>query len=307
MRGSGTYINKEAAISSELDTGKAPFKIGLILQGQDRDANSSLIEGVKEILQPDTVDLRIFLTDNKFANERSCLQSVVYQKFSGFIVDGVKASLMNPNLDCYQKLYRKKIPVIFYNNYYKELRYPKVVNNDRECADRLVRLLTEAGHRRIAGMFLYDNYQSVEKFQGMAAAMNKYGVTFEDDYLMWSVSSEAAAPHFHRAVARFMRRIASCTAIVCCNYMMLQLARKALTEARKATPEDCSLVCFDYSRDDWQETGITCSVHQGRLIGREVATRLLRMLESGEFEDNGYSHVLAPRIYEGRTVRRLNG
>ena len=50
---------------------------------------------------------------NKFANERRCLQAVVNQGFQGFIVDGVKASLLNPNLDYYQKIYQKRIPVIF--------------------------------------------------------------------------------------------------------------------------------------------------------------------------------------------------
>ena len=37
----------------------------------------SLMEGIRSILPPDRVDLRIFLTDNKFANERRCLQAPV--------------------------------------------------------------------------------------------------------------------------------------------------------------------------------------------------------------------------------------
>ena len=306
VRGSGTYINKDAAISSELDSGKAPLKIGLILQGQDRDANSMLVDGVKEALPPDQVDLRFFLTDNKFANERTCLESVIYQNFNGFIVDGVKACLMNPNLDCYQKLYRKKIPVIFYNNYYKELRYPKVVVNDGECADGLVRILAEAGHRKLAGVFVYDNHQSLEKFQGTTAAMKKYGVPFDDDTILWCVSNEAYGPGFHRAVARFLKRIRHCTAVICCNYMILRITQQALAEAGKSVPGDCSLVCFDYSGSDWEEAGITCSVHQGRLIGREVGNRLMRIIDSGEFEDNGHSLVLPAHIHAGTSVRDLH-
>lgn len=306
VRGSGTYINKEAAISSQLDSGVARHTIGLILQGQDRDANASLIDGVREALAPDSVDLRIFLTDNKFANERTCLQSVIYQNFSGFIVDGVKASLMNPNLDCYQKIFRKKIPVVFYNNYYKELPYPKVVVDDHECADRLLGILAGAGHRKIAGIFVYDNHQSIEKFQGTAGAMKKYGVVFEDDYMLWCVSNEACEPRFYRTVARFLKRLPNCTAIVCCNYIIFQLVCRVLEDAGKTVPEDYSLVCFDYSKDDWEKSGITCSVHQGRLIGREVASSLMRLINSGEFQDNGHSRTLAGKIHEGRSVRRLD-
>ncbi|MEE1037215.1 MAG: GntR family transcriptional regulator, partial [Oscillospiraceae bacterium] len=138
VKGSGTYFHKDQALSRELSDENAKWKIGLILQGQDPNANSKLIDGVRSVLVEQRVDLHIFLTDNKFSNERRCLQTVVHQNFQGFIVDGVKASIMNPNLDCYQELYRRRIPVIFYNNYYKNLRFPKVIVNDMECAEQLV-------------------------------------------------------------------------------------------------------------------------------------------------------------------------
>ena len=83
VKGSGTFINKEEALSWELGGSEGRTKIGLILQGQDGNANSSLMDGIRSILPPDRVDLRIFLTDNKFANERRCLQAVVNQGFQG--------------------------------------------------------------------------------------------------------------------------------------------------------------------------------------------------------------------------------
>ena len=204
VKGSGTYINKEEALSWELGGSEGRTKIGLILQGQDGNANSSLMEGIRSILPPDRVDLRIFLTDNKFANERRCLQAVVNQGFQGFIVDGVKASLLNPNLDYYQKIYQKRIPVIFYNNYYKNLKCPRVVVNDLRCAEELIGLLIRQGHRHIAGIFLSDNYQSIEKFQGMAATLQKNGVEYQDDYVKWCASSEA---YDARSIGRFLKRL----------------------------------------------------------------------------------------------------
>lgn len=303
VKGSGTYIHKEEAMSRELGTGQAPCKIGLILQGQDSEANTALIEGVKSVLPPGQVDLRIFLTDNKFANERRCLQAVVHQSFQGFIVDGVKASLLNPNLDCYQELYRRRVPVIFYNNYYKNLPCPKVIVNDRKCADALMSLLIRAGHRHIAGIFVYDNYQSLEKFQGMAAAMQKYGVEFQDDYVKWCVSNEAHDARFARSIDRFLKGLPRYTAVVCCNYLIYRLVRQVLGSQGRTVPEDCSLVCFDYSGEDWEEEGVTCSVHQGREMGRTVAERLMEMISRRDFHDNGYSYVMEPYIYVGRSVR----
>ncbi len=305
VKGSGTYFNRELALSRQMSDGDTPRRIGLILQGQDADANSALIEGVRSVLTDGQADLHVFLTDNKFANERRCLQTVVHQSFSGFIVDGVKASLLNPNLDCYQELYRRRIPVVFYNNYYKNLRYPRVIVNDRQCAGELMDLLIAAGHRYIAGIFVYDNYQSIEKFQGMTEALQQNGLEYQDDYIKWCVSNEAHDDSFVRIIERFLKGIPRCTAVVCCNAIIYRLVRRALDRMGRRVPEDCSLVCFDYSGDDWEEAGVTCSVYQGREMGRQVATRLLRMIDRQDCEDKGYSYVMKPKIHVGRTIRTM--
>lgn len=305
VKGSGTFINKEAALGQELGTEGEGIKIGLILQGQDGNANSGLLEGIRSVIPMEQVDLRVYLTDNKFANERRCLQEVMHQNFSGFIVDGVKASMMNPNLDCYKQIYERHIPVIFYNNYYKNLNYPKVIGDEKKCADYLLRLLIQAGHRKIAGIFIYDNYQSVEKFQGMVATMKKYDVEFQDDYIKWCVSDEAHTEGFVKVIEKFLKKIPSCTAIVCCNYMIYCLVKQALGNYSKGIPEDYSVVCFDYSRNDWEQEKVACSIHQGYQIGRQVATRLMKMIERRDCEEKHYSYIMPPKLFEGNSVRQV--
>ena len=304
-KGSGSYINKEIALTRELGSSDGNIKIGLILQGQDTDANNALMRGIRTILSEEKVDLRIFLTDNKFVNERRCLQTVVHQDYHGFIIDGVKASLLNPNLDCYQQIYNKKIPVIFYNNYYKNLKYPHVTVNDKQCSQKLLSLLIKAGHKKIAGIFNYDNYQSVEKFHGMMATLRRYDVEFQDDYIKWYFSTESLEAKFIRTIEKFMKSLPQCTAVVCCNYMIYKMVREVLEKLGKNIPDDYSVVCLDYSKDDWKEKGITCSIHQGKTIGEEVAKRLLRMIEAKEMDENTYSCILSPMIYEGESIRHI--
>lgn len=305
VKGSGTYINKAVALSKKRGSAAASLKIGLILQGQDANANSELIGGIKEVLNKMDAELHIFFTDNKFANERNCLEVVAHQDFDGFIVDGVKASLFNPNLDCYKNIFYRKIPVIFYNNYYKELKYPRVINNDYKCARILLSMLLKAGHKHIAGIFVYDNYQSSEKFRGYADALRKSEPGFVDDYVKWCVSNEAHTDSFYKEVGKFLKEIPKCTAIVCCNYMILQAVLKYVKIAGKQIPEDYSLVCFDYSGSDWEQTGITCSIHQGYEIGTQVSTRLIRMIKNQDYQDDGYSYLMEPLIYEGSSIKTL--
>ena len=305
VKGSGTYINKDAAVSGPARSLNAEYKIGLILQGQDSHANSRLIDGIRDVMSDTDVDLQIFFTDNKFSNERNCLDVVAHQGFDGFIVDGVKASLLNPNLDCYRNIFAKKIPVIFYNNYYKELNYPRVINNDYKCARELIGLLTRAGHKKIAGIFVYDNYQSIEKFRGYVGSLRSAGLIFEDDYIKWCISNEAHADGFYKEIGKFLKGLPKCTAIVCCNYMILQSVLHFLQENGKSVPNDYSLVCFDYSGQDWERSGITCSIHPGYDMGIQVGKRLLKMIQNHEYCGNGYSYLMDLRIYEGRSIRKL--
>lgn len=302
VQGSGSYINKEMAV---FDMEKRPGmsrKIGVILQGQDPDANRELLAGIRSVFDENTTDLRIYFTNNRFSNERACLDEVMHNNFDGFIIDGVMASIVNPNLDCYHSILAKNIPIIFYNNYYKELKCSKVTNNDISGAEELVSRLADCGHKKIMGIFVSDNYQSAEKFCGYVKALQKYGCVFDDDYVKWCVSSSAYKKSFEKEIGKFIKSQPECTAIVCCNYMLLKMVQKVLLGMGKKVPGDYSLVCFDYSKEDWVECGITCSVHQGKIMGIEVSKRLLRMMENKDFLRRDYSCILEPYIHDGDSV-----
>ena len=270
LKGSGTYFHREKVMTRDLNTDDALYKIGLVLQGQDTSANSGLIEGVRSVLTQEQVDLHVFLTDNKFCNERRCLETVVHQNFHGFIVDGVKSSILSPNLDCYKELY-----------------------------------LMDAGHSHIAGIFVYDNYQSVEKFQGMAEAMRNRGLELNDDYIKWCISDEAHNESYVRSIERFLKSIPKCTAIVCCNYIIYRLVMKTLQKMGKTVPEDYSLVCFDYSEETYRQEDVTCSVEQGFEMGRQLALRLMEMISTGECDDRNYTYVMKPILYDGHSIRKI--
>ena len=305
VQGSGSFFNKAVAVSDKERRPGMSRKIGVILQGQDPDANRGLLAGIRSVFEEGTTDLRIYFTNNRFSNERACLDEVMHNNFDGFIIDGVMASIVNPNLDCYHSILAKNIPIIFYNNYYKELKCSKVTNNDISGADELVSRLAKCGHKKIMGIFVSDNYQSAKKFCGYVKALQKYGCIFDDDYVKWCVSSSAYKKSFEKEISKFIKSQPECTSIVCCNYMLLKMVQKVLQDMGKKVPEDYSLVCFDYSNEDWKECGITCSVHQGNIMGVEVSKRLLRMMENKDFMRRDYSCILEPYIHDGNSIGKV--
>lgn len=303
VQGSGTFLNNRKAAASDYTEDSTKLQIALIIQGQDKEANKTFIRTIRSTLKSHNVELKIFFTDNKIANERKCLQSCM-KNVHGIIIDGVKASLMNPNIDCYEELYNRNIPFIFYNNYYRGTPYPKIIVDDQVCADALVKELTAKGHTKIAGLFLYDNYQGCNKFQGFVRAILKYGALFDDNYIKWIISDELNdAEQMKHKIWNFLKTIPDCTALVCCNVMFYKYVREVLFEKGKRIPDDYSTVCFDYSHSNWESEGITCSVTPEEHIGKICARTLMKMIGDPNYKEKKYSQVLSPQIHYGTTVK----
>lgn len=304
-RGSGTYFRRENALTHNLSTGETTRKIGLILQGRLTSPSDVMIEGMKSVFDPYNIDLHVYLTDNQFFNERRLLETVSFQGYNGFIVDGVKSSFLSPNMDCYQALYRRNIPVIFYNNYYRDLPYPRVKVNNRRAAELLISELLHAGHSNIAGIFVYDNIQSVEKFHGMLSVLYRHRIEFTDSCVKWLSSDEVLRKATVRSIRHFLRELPRTTTVVCCNYRIYTSVMEALSSMNKKVPDDCSLVCFDYIGDDYESKGITCTVHRGYDMGVHIASQLMHMIEDQQIHEKRYSYQMSPLFYTGSSVRRL--
>lgn len=306
VRGSGTFFDKAKALSVVGSESLNKYRISLIIQGQDRSANTLLINAIKTTLNNRNVDIHIFYTDNKLSNERKCLE-FCKSGFDGIIIDGVKASIVNPNLDVYSALYARNIPFIFYNNYYSDTNYPKIIINDIVCADLLIKELAGSGHKYICGIFFYDNYQGIMKFQGYVKAVLKYNAVFDDKYVKFLISDDIENQiQFEKAVWTFLKSITRCTAIVCCNIMIYKTIKSVLTKHGLEIPKDYSVVCFDYSGTDYETENITCSLHPGLKMGTLVGETIMAMIEDKNYKNKDYSHLLSPVIYKGTSIRNLN-
>lgn len=301
VRGSGTYINPANVAPIEIGS-TDKVKIGVILQGQDKGAISAFLDGLNSVIDPAEASLHIYFTDNNFSNERLCLETVANQGFSGFIVDGVKSTITNPNLDCYQRFFDREIPVVFYNNYYAALDYPRVTIDNATCAAQLVSPLIVAGHTRIASVFWCDNQQSLEKFAGYTKTLQRLGVPFRDEEVYWCLSHTGRGESFEKALLKFLKTQPKCTAIVCCNHMVYCAVKETLERLGKTIPHHYSVVCFDYSATDWVDEGVTCSLHPGFELGEGAAHSLLDMIGHHAWHGTQYSRVIAPRIHMGQSI-----
>ena len=304
-QGSGTYIRKEKALTGAKNQENTALKIGLILQGRATSPSDIMIDGMKSVFSKYRAELHVYLTDNQFFHERRLLQTIGEQGYAGFIVDGVKSSFITPNMDVYKKLYRRKMPIVFYNNYYRDLPYPRDGVNNEKAAELLMNELITKGHRNLAGIFVYDNIQSIEKFQGMLSVLYRRNIEFPDDHVKWLSSDEVSKKLHTQSIRHFLKEIPRTTAIVCCNYRIYTLVRKVLDEQNLSVPEDYSVVCFDYTGNDYQEKGITCTVHRGYDLGVHIAEQFIHMIKDQDINEQQYSYKMSPLLYVGTSVRSV--
>jgi GntR family transcriptional regulator of arabinose operon len=288
IKGSGTYFKKNE-IDSELLDSNCKYRIATIIQGQDKFANDAFLRGLKSEIKDKSIELRIFYTDNKLSHERDCLIACS-KGFDGIIIDGVKASVMNPNLDIYQHIEQKDIRCIFYNNYYAETNFPKVIIDDRGCADLLVHQLVKEGHKDIAGIFYFDNYQGTEKYRGFINSLKKHNIAIKDENIKWLISDNIdEEKEFQRIINKFLSSNKS-TAIVCCNYMLLKHIQLKINNQKK-------LACFDYSREDWEKNDLLCSLSPSYEVGKKVGKNMVSMLDDSNYKIHDYSFKFKPVIY----------
>ncbi len=304
-RGSGTYVNKNVAMETVLEKTGYAYKIALILQGGDKHANKQFIMGVKKAVGAG-YDVRVFYTENKFANERNCMQSIVAQKYDGIIVDGVMSSLENPNLDCYLDAYNKNIHVVFYNNYYRQLKFPKIIQNDVRASTQLMEILIKNGHDKIAGIFLLDNYQSMEKFKGYSSSIIKHNLLCDDKYTYFATANIVHRDAFIKELKYFLKQIPKCSAIICVNYVVYQYLIQAINQMGKKVPEDYSVVLIDYSKDDVQSENVTCTIKPSFDVGLKSGEAIDLMIADQDYKYKDYSYVFSPIIYIGDSVKNLN-
>lgn len=305
VQGSGTYIRKDKAVEFSRTEGRTGGRIGLILQGKTISPSEAMIDGIKSVFERSHKKLFVYLTDNRFFNERKFLQTLDERSFDGLIVDGVKSGMIEANLDCYRRLWERKKCVIFYNNYYRDLHFPRVTVNNSLASRYLVNELIRAGHRRVIGIFLYDNVQSTQKFQGMLDALRSHGAEFTDDQVLWLSSDEVNTKKAMHDIASFIRRSRGYTALVCVNERICRIAVNIIREMGMRIPDDLSLVCYDFAGTDYENTGITCTLHRGRDLGVHLASQLSSMIRDESIDENKYSYVMSPILYRGNSIRGL--
>jgi GntR family transcriptional regulator of arabinose operon len=195
----------------------------------------------------------------------------------GFIIEGTKTALPNPNIDLYKKIDKMGLPIVFINGVYPELQHAvSVLSDDRQGGYDACQFLIGKGHRKIAGIFKSDDAQGLGRYAGMTSAMIDNGLCVHDDHVLWFTTADQSK----QIDAFALDIIKDCTAVICYNDQVAVKLIELLRSNHYRIPEDMSVISFDNSTlSDVAAVKITSLDYPKERLGQLAAEKLLHMLQ----------------------------
>lgn len=178
--------------------------------------------------------------------------------------------------------------------------YSSVSIDDAKEARRATRLLTDEGHRKIAILVDFVNDQSISelRYRGYRQALEEVGITLDEGLVLEAGGFSMA--HAYSAVTRLLTARSDVTAIFSASDAMAMAAMKAVYDAGRRIPEDCSVVAIDgIEASRYAIPTLTTLEQPTEVMGRRAATTLIDQIEGRA----GMRHVtLDAKIRRGGTL-----
>jgi len=296
-RGSGTYVTFNVRPKREPN-----MTIGVVTTYVGDYIFPNIIRGIETVLTENGYSMQIAFTHNKVQNEKRALSSMLEKGVDGLIVEPTQSGLPNPNIEIYNEIEKQRIPVLFINSYYPNMKIPHVALDDHRAGFLATEHLIRAGHKKIGGIFKSDDNQGHLRYAGYQQALLKAGLEICDENVLWYSTEDLA--DLSVDTRRILHRMEGCTAVVCYNDEVALEILSLLKAHGIAVPEQISLVSFDNSNlAAMSEVPLTSVAHPLNLLGETAASNLIGLINDKMFKA---TVDFEPRIVERASVKNLH-
>lgn len=302
VRGSGTYVSYEGSTENE-----SRQRVGLLLSYYSDYLFSQVYDGIESALTEKGYGIEVAVTKNRLNDEALYLEGLIKSNVSGLIIEGSRSAFPNPNIRLFREIRKRNIPTLFIHNHYENQLFDSVEMEDARAAYELTKILIEHGHRRIGGIFKYDDMQGIERYKGFIQCLSDYGVKFDDDCVRWYSTKDMDEKLSKKGMLRMYRRTKDCTAMIVYNDEVAGYYMEFLEDRGLSVPEDVSVVSFDDAElQQEQKVKLLSAVHPKYQLGWITAKNLLRMMEDENWQERNYSYRFPVKINDGNSVRAID-
>lgn len=301
IHGSGTYIadSQSSTRHQPPQTGPSSMTVGILSTHLDDYIFPGTIRGIEDVLTAGGYAVQLASTKNLVTGETRTLQRMLDNPLAGLIVEPTKSGLPCFNLDLYQTIAQRGIPLVFIDSYYAELSAPYVALDDQQAGYIATEHLLSMGHRHIAGIFTHTDRQGQLRYLGYAKALADRGLPLQDDRVHW-YSKESMLQILHGS--RLFECLSTCTAVLCFNDQLAVLLMDLLQKNGRLVPDDLSVVGIDDSKLA-KSNALTSVAHPMERLGDAAARLLISMIHGAE----GKTVLFPPQLVTRGSVRRWEG
>ena len=281
IQGSGTYISSTCFSGA---SGNRTMNIAVISTYVDSYIFPNIIKGIEKILSKHDYMVQIAFTNNKIERERDIMQNILEKNnIDGLIVEATKSALPNPNIEFYNQIKERGIPIIFFNSYYPGLNMPHVALNDKLMGKKVTKYLIAKGHRKIAAIFKADDGQGHLRYAGYVEAMLEADIKLNDTNIIWLDTEYVRDLKDEKK--QILARIEGCTAVFCYNDEIAFLLEDICQKEGIRIPEDLSIVGIDNSElAELSDIPFSSISHPMEKLGIKVAENLIGLIEDDSYQ-----------------------
>lgn len=177
---------------------------------------------------------------------------------------------------------------------------PTVGIDNRKGAEKAVRALAMAGHRRIAflGAETQEDLPQGERLSGYQEALRRFGCEEDEQLIFLNPADKRTVPSGYELAMNALKSGVPFTACLCLTYDFLLGALLAAKDCGRDVPDDLSLVGFDYQRNRSANMVPALAVvsYSSHDLGRLALLTLL---------GNHKAELVVPRVYMRKSIKAI--
>ena len=232
-----------------------------------------VIRAVEEAVRSRGFSLIVLHSQNSLELEKENLELCMQ-----FSVDGILLSLTKEttDLDHIKSLTNFDLPIVLFDRILPSDFLSTLTIDDRKVAHQAVELLIKKGHRKICGMFGYENlYISKERYQGFLNAMQKYDLNVRRDWVLNTHNVNTIMNELTIVMAGEDRP----SAVFAMSDELLIGIYQVMAQLNLKIPEDVAVICISEGYiPNFFFPKVTYVRHSGYEVGTKASELLLEIM-----------------------------
>ena len=263
-----------------------------------------LIQGIDQVLTAEGYSIILKNTGNSRRREIKCIEEILEKDVDGLIIEPSKSEIMCRHKGLYDKLDFYRIPYVFIQGYYDQMKdKPHILMDDRLGGYLVTKHLLDLGHKHILGIFKADDSQGKDRHKGYVKALQEAEILYDPDMVIWFHTEDRMAKP-SSILTYMLEKGDPIDGIVCYNDQIALEIIKTIEESGRSVPGDISVTGYDNSFiAENGKVKLTTIAHPQERLGAVAAELLLEKMNGISDEESKVERILKPELVVRESCR----